>query len=119
MSAKDRSDSERLAVIEEILSRMEQRLFGNGQPGAIAAIDDKVAQLQRGADTLAASCPILSGQSCAPTPPERSDSGRPGNRLVAGVLLSGSLVGGLLWHVGRWVVEKGAEWLAILHPTVK
>ncbi len=37
---------ERLAVIEAVVRRLESRLFGNGQPGEIAAIKRRVVRLE-------------------------------------------------------------------------
>jgi len=45
-SALERSDRERLAAIEAIVSRMEQRLLGNGQPGEIDKLKHRVTRLE-------------------------------------------------------------------------
>jgi hypothetical protein len=37
---------ERLAVIEAIVVRLEDRLFGNGQPGEIGLLKQRVAKLE-------------------------------------------------------------------------
>ncbi len=42
----DKSIQERLAVIEEILVRLEDRLFGNGQPGELARLQSRVRRLE-------------------------------------------------------------------------
>jgi len=38
---------ERLAVIEEVVTRMEHRLFGNGSPGEMAGLSSRVLVLER------------------------------------------------------------------------
>jgi hypothetical protein len=45
-NAADKSDRERLATIEVIVSRMEQRLLGNGQPGEIDKLKHRVTSLE-------------------------------------------------------------------------
>lgn len=42
----ERTDHERLAVIEEVVLRLEERLFGNGQPSDIATIKERVRILE-------------------------------------------------------------------------
>jgi hypothetical protein len=42
----DKGDRERLAAIEAIVSRMEQRLLGNGQPGEIDKLKQRVTRLE-------------------------------------------------------------------------
>ena len=42
----EKSIQERLAVIEEIVLRMEQRLFGNGQPGDLENLQSRVRRLE-------------------------------------------------------------------------
>lgn len=42
----ERSVQERLAVIEEVLLRMEQRLFGNGQPGELALLKERLRRVE-------------------------------------------------------------------------
>ncbi len=42
----ERTVQERLAVIEEVLLRMEQRLFGNGQPGELALLKERVRRIE-------------------------------------------------------------------------
>lgn len=42
----DRSDHERLVVIEEVVLRMEERLFGNSQPGEIESLKARVRRLE-------------------------------------------------------------------------
>lgn len=37
---------ERLAVIEAVLTRLENRLFGNGQPGEIGLLKQRVSRLE-------------------------------------------------------------------------
>ncbi len=37
---------ERLAVIEAVVVRLEERLFGNGQPGEIASLKARIARLE-------------------------------------------------------------------------
>lgn len=37
---------ERLAVIEAVVLRLEERLFGNGQPGEIALLKARVRRLE-------------------------------------------------------------------------
>ncbi len=41
------TDKERLTEIETILGRMEQRLFGNGQPGELSGIKARVTELEK------------------------------------------------------------------------
>lgn len=36
----------RLAVIESIVTRLEYRLLGNGQPGALTTIDERLDNLE-------------------------------------------------------------------------
>ena len=43
----DLSDKERLVAIEQILGRMEQRLFGNGQPGELSTIKKRLTTLEQ------------------------------------------------------------------------
>ncbi len=43
----DRSDHERLAVIEEVVLRLEARLFGNGQPGEVALLKARVHRIEQ------------------------------------------------------------------------
>ena len=38
---------ERVAVIEEVVLRMEERLFGNGQPGELEKIQGRVRRLEQ------------------------------------------------------------------------
>lgn len=38
--------NERLAVIEAVVLRLEERLFGNGQPGEIGAIKQRLNRLE-------------------------------------------------------------------------
>jgi hypothetical protein len=45
-SIPEKSDRERLAAIEAIVSRMEQRLLGNGQPGEIDQLKHRVTRLE-------------------------------------------------------------------------
>lgn len=47
MTEHKRTNRERLTVIEEVVLRLETRLFGNGQPGEIAAIKTRVGRLER------------------------------------------------------------------------
>jgi hypothetical protein len=42
----EKSDRERLAAIEAIVSRMEQRLLGNGQPGEIDKLKNRITRLE-------------------------------------------------------------------------
>ena len=42
----DKSIQERLAVIEEIVIRLEERLFGNGQPGELERLQTRVRRLE-------------------------------------------------------------------------
>ena len=42
----DRTDHERLAVIEEVVLRLEERLFGDGQPGELALLKTRVRKLE-------------------------------------------------------------------------
>lgn len=42
----DKLVEERLAVIEAVVIRLEERLFGNGQPGEIASLRLRVARLE-------------------------------------------------------------------------
>ena len=42
----EKSIQERLAIIEEIVLRMEQRLFGNGQPGDLENLHSRVRRLE-------------------------------------------------------------------------
>ena len=42
----ERTVQERLAVIEEVVVRLEERLFGNGQPGEIASLKDRVRRIE-------------------------------------------------------------------------
>lgn len=41
------SNDARLAVIEEIVGRMEQRLFGNGQEGEISKIKGRLTSIEQ------------------------------------------------------------------------
>lgn len=43
----DRTDHERLAVIEEVVLRLEERLFGDGQPGEIATLKARVHRIEQ------------------------------------------------------------------------
>jgi hypothetical protein len=45
-STAEKSDRERLGTIEAIVSRMEQRLLGNGQPGEIDKLKQRVTRLE-------------------------------------------------------------------------
>jgi hypothetical protein len=45
-STPEKSDRERLAAIEAIVLRMEQRLLGNGQPGEIDKLKHRVTRLE-------------------------------------------------------------------------
>ena len=42
----EKSIQERLAVIEEIVLRLEERLFGNGQPGEMERLQSRVRRLE-------------------------------------------------------------------------
>jgi len=42
----ERTDSERLAVIEEKVSDMHRRLFGNGRPGEIDRMKEDIESIQ-------------------------------------------------------------------------
>ncbi len=42
----DESIQARLAVIEEVVLRLEQRLFGDGQPGEIALLKERLRRLE-------------------------------------------------------------------------
>ena len=42
----DTTIQERLAVIEQVVTRLEQRLFGNGQPGEVQIIRERVRRLE-------------------------------------------------------------------------
>ena len=42
----EKNIQERLAVIEQIVLRLEERLFGNGQPGEMAKLQERVRQLE-------------------------------------------------------------------------
>lgn len=42
----EKSIQERLAVIEEVVLRLEERLFGNGQPGEIERLQGRVRRLE-------------------------------------------------------------------------
>ena len=42
----DQAIEERLAIIETIVLRLEERLFGNGQPGEIAKIKDRLSKVE-------------------------------------------------------------------------
>jgi len=46
-AAPGATDKERLRAIEEILGRMEQRLFGNGQPGELSVIKARITSLEQ------------------------------------------------------------------------
>lgn len=41
------SDSERLAVVEEAVLRIEHRLFGNGQPGELSEVERRITKLEK------------------------------------------------------------------------
>jgi hypothetical protein len=41
-----RSIEERLAVIEEVVLRLEERLLGNGQPGELEILKTRVSRLE-------------------------------------------------------------------------
>lgn len=41
------SDSERLAVVEETVLRIERRLFGNGRSGELAELERRISTLER------------------------------------------------------------------------
>lgn len=41
------SDKERLAVIQHFVGDMHQRLFGNGQPGEIQTLKERVESLEK------------------------------------------------------------------------
>lgn len=40
------TDSERIALIEQMMGDMQYRLFGNGQPGQLQRIDRRLARLE-------------------------------------------------------------------------
>lgn len=42
----DNAVLERLAIIEAVLTRIENRLFGNGQPGEIGLLKQRVGRLE-------------------------------------------------------------------------
>jgi hypothetical protein len=42
----DKSIQERLAVIEDVVLRMEARLFGNGQPGEMEHLQNRIRKLE-------------------------------------------------------------------------
>ena len=42
----DRTDSERLAVIESAVLKLSRDLFGNGQPGVIKAMSKRIGKLE-------------------------------------------------------------------------
>ena len=42
----DKNIQERLAVIEEIVVRLEERLFGNGQPGELERLQSRLRRLE-------------------------------------------------------------------------
>jgi hypothetical protein len=42
----DRTIEQRLAVIEAVVIRLEERLFGNGQPGELALLKNRVRQVE-------------------------------------------------------------------------
>ncbi len=46
MERERRSDDPRLAVIEQVVLRLEARLFGDGQPGEIAGIKHRIRALE-------------------------------------------------------------------------
>lgn len=50
---------QRLAVIEAIVLRLEERLFGNGQPGEIAAIKGRLNKLESWFWRLAGAAGVL------------------------------------------------------------
>lgn len=37
---------EKIAVIESVVVRLESKLFGNGQPGVIGKLENRVAELE-------------------------------------------------------------------------
>jgi len=41
-----KTDSERLAVIEETVVDMKKRLFGNGQPGELSSVKSRLSKLE-------------------------------------------------------------------------
>lgn len=47
-----RTDTERLAVIEEIVSDIKHRLFGNGQPGELEFLHGRVSKVDVRVDRL-------------------------------------------------------------------
>ncbi len=55
----DRTDHERLAVIEEVVLRLEERLLGNGQPGEITIIKERVRKLESWLWRAAGACGLL------------------------------------------------------------
>ena len=52
------SKEERLAVIETIVGRMEQRLFGNGQAGELSHIKGRITRLEQFKWKLLGACSL-------------------------------------------------------------
>lgn len=49
---QNRTDSERIAAIEAIVTRMDKQLFGNGQPGEINILHAGLIAMDKRIDTL-------------------------------------------------------------------
>jgi hypothetical protein len=47
MERPERTINEKLAVIEETLNRMDEQLFGNGQPGVIEKMSSRISRLEK------------------------------------------------------------------------
>ena len=43
----ERSDSERIAIIETVVLQMEKQLFGNGQPGQIDILHERIGDISK------------------------------------------------------------------------
>jgi hypothetical protein len=55
----DQLIEQRLAVIETVVLRLEERLFGNGQPGEIAQLKRRVRNLESWFWRAAGACGVL------------------------------------------------------------
>jgi hypothetical protein len=53
------SPEARLALIEEMVGRLDQRLFGNGQPGELSAIKQRLRSLEQFKWQLAGAAGVL------------------------------------------------------------
>lgn len=54
------TDSERLAKVETIVEVIHDRLFGNGQPGELSKLDDRVQVLENNKNRIIGAFSIVS-----------------------------------------------------------